>query len=78
MINIPEIREEITSNVGSNVKIVSKGTRNRVSTYHGTISEAYHSVFVVEVDAQESDAKRMSYNYIDILTNVIEIEILKG
>ena len=66
---IKKIRENIENNLGSDVKIVYNGSRNKKEEYNGVIKEVYNYIFIVKLDTDEIK----SFSYSDVLTNTVEI-----
>lgn len=67
--NIEKIKTNINKELGSPVKIVYNGSRNKKEEYKGVISETYNYIFIIKTNAKE----KKSFSYHDILTNTIEI-----
>jgi uncharacterized protein Veg len=74
--SIIEIRKNLKQHLGDSIEIVESGSRNRVDIYTGRLREVYHSVFVIETEKECSKCKRVTYNYADVLTNVIDVKFL--
>ena len=71
---IMNIRQELSEQVGKEVKLTAYESRNRVVEHTGVLSNTYPSVFIIDLgDAQES-VDRVSYSYIDILTGSVELQ----
>ena len=66
---IKKIKENIENNIGSDVKIVYNGSRNKKEEYSGVIKEVYNYIFIVKLDTDEIK----SFSYSDVLTNTVEI-----
>ena len=66
---IKKIKENIENNLGSDVKIVYNGSRNKKEEYNGVIKEVYNYIFIVKLDTDEIK----SFSYSDVLTNTVEI-----
>ncbi len=66
---ILEIKDNLNSKVGDDVKIVCNGSRNRVDEYRGKITEIYNYIFIVKLDSDEVK----SFCYSDVLTNTIQL-----
>lgn len=68
------IRQNIESNVGKRVKLRANRGRRRVIEAEGIIENTYPKLFVIRLD-QGSAVKRMSYTYVDVLTETVELTI---
>ena len=66
---IEKIKNDIDNNLGSNVKVVYNGSRNKKEEYSGVIIETYNFIFVIKTRAKE----KKSFSYRDVLTNTVEI-----
>ena len=72
------IKEEVKNNVGNKVTLTAKKSRKKVIIKQGVIESVYPSIFVVKLDLEDDQIpsdRRVSYNYIDILTKNIEINL---
>ena len=70
------IKMDLESNVGNKVTLTAKKGRKKCIVRQGIIESTYSSVFVVKLDVTDDQFpsdRRVSYNYIDILTNAVEI-----
>ena len=78
--DLSRVKGDIESNVGSKVTLTAKKGRKKLIVRQGVIESTYSSVFVVKLDVDEDQIpsnRRVSYNYIDILTKSVEI-VLNG
>lgn len=66
---ITKIKNNINSNLGSSVKIIYNGSRNKKEEYDGIIKEVYNNIFIVKLENEEIK----SFSYSDVLTNTVEI-----
>lgn len=73
---ISNIKTRFEGLIGENIVITVEAGRRRTRTHEGTLSEAYPSVFIVELDNEEDDDlyERVSFSYRDVLTNTIEVD----
>ena len=69
--NIRYIKKYLTSKIGSKIVVVYYGSRNRRERYEGYLWKLYANVFIIKLYTGEVK----SFNYIDILTKVIQIYI---
>jgi len=67
------IKSRLDSHLGENLTIVAQAGRKKVVRRRGTLSETFHSVFVVDLDQTENSFERVSYSYADLLTKSIDI-----
>lgn len=73
---ISNIKTRFKERIGEDIVITVEAGRRRTRTHEGTLSEAYPSVFIVELDNEEEEDlyDRVSFSYRDILTNTIEVD----
>ncbi|HAX73886.1 MAG TPA: hypothetical protein DCY20_10225 [Firmicutes bacterium] len=72
--NLSNIRQELSEQVGKEVKLTAYESRNRVIEHTGVLSNTYPSVFVIDLDNNRDSVDRVSYSYIDILTGSVELQ----
>jgi len=77
MKTLKDIRQALTKHVGKQVTLTAYEPRNVVVEHTGILSNAYPSVFVIDIDQEMAPKSvgRVSYNYADILTGYIELQI---
>jgi len=76
--DLTKVKSDIESNVGSKVTLTAKKGRKKFIVRQGTIESTYPSVFVVKLDVDDDQIpsnRRVSYNYIDILTKSVEVAL---
>lgn len=66
------IRNVLDSHVGQRIRIRANQGRKRVFEKEGVLERTYPSIFVVRFD--DGDSRHMSWSYIDVLTDSIEIQ----
>lgn len=73
---ISNIKTKFKERIGEDIVITVEAGRRRTKTHEGILSEAYPSVFIVELNNGEDDDlyERVSFSYRDILTNTIEVK----
>ncbi len=73
---ISNIKTRFEGLIGEDIVITVEAGRRRTRTHEGTLSEAYPSVFIVELDNEEDDDlyERVSFSYRDVLTSTIEVD----
>jgi len=77
MKTLKEIRQALTKHIGKPVTLTAYEPRNVVVQHTGTLSNIYPSVFVIDIDQEitPKSVDRVSYNYSDILTGYIELQV---
>ena len=65
------IRERLDSHLGEKVKVRASEGRRRIFEREGVLEKTYPSIFVVRFE--DDDSRHMSWSYIDVLTDTVEI-----
>ena len=76
--DLTRVKCDIENNLGNKVTLTAKKGRKKFIVRQGTIESTYSSVFVVKLDIEDDQIpsnRRVSYNYIDILTKTVEIAL---
>lgn len=69
---LEEIRQNLESSVGKKVKLRANRGRRKVIEAEGVIEKTYPKLFIVRLD-DGSAVERMSYTYVDVLTETVEL-----
>jgi uncharacterized protein Veg len=70
--SVSRVKEIVENSVGKKIKFKVRKGKNRSQMCEGIIAATYPAIFTVHV--QNKDFKRvMSFNYIDVLTNYVEV-----
>jgi uncharacterized protein Veg len=70
-----EIKRSMETHVGQKIMLRANGGRKKTIERSGVLEETYPSVFVVKLDEENHNSKRVSYSYVDILTESVEITV---
>ena len=70
---VDEIREELVGLRGQRIKVRANMGRSRIVERTGTLVGAHPSLFVIEVKERRGRRARQSYQYVDVLTNTVEL-----
>ena len=73
--DITNLQSDIKDKIGQ--KIIVKGSLGRSRSFEkeATIEKAYPNIFVVKYEENE---RNVSYQYKDVLTRTVEVEVLQG
>lgn len=69
---IEAIREELDSHLGEKIRIRASAGRRKFFEREGILEKTYPSIFVVRFD--DDDSRCVSWSYIDVLTDAVEIQ----
>lgn len=75
---VDRIRTDLTSHVGSKMRLRANLGRCKVIEREGVLEEAHPNVFVVRVEEKMSRERRISYTYADVLTKTVELSHLQS
>ena len=76
--DLSRVKSDLESNLGGKVTLTAKKGRKKSIIRQGVIESIYPSVFVVKLDVEDDQIpsnRRVSYNYIDILTKAVEVAL---
>lgn len=71
---LKEIRNNVNSFVGREVKIKANRGRRKAMKKEGVLEKTHPNVFVVKIDDNEQTL-RLSYSYADLLTDNVELKV---
>jgi len=74
-VDLNEIRKTVEDNLGKEVILKANKGRRRIVTKKGILTEAYPSVFTVQVENEFDTIRTVSYSYTDVLTSTVELKI---
>lgn len=67
------IHETLTGYVGQRLNIKANMGRSKIIESEGTLTQVHPALFIVEVDRRRGRTSRQSYQYVDVLTGVVEL-----
>ncbi len=74
-VGLNEIRKTVEDNLGKEVILKANKGRRRIVTKKGILTDAYPSVFTVQVENEFDTIRTVSYSYTDVLTSTVELKI---
>lgn len=74
-LDLNEIRKTVEDNLGKEVILKANKGRRRIVTKKGILTDAYPSVFTVQVENEFDTIRTVSYSYTDVLTSTVELKI---
>lgn len=79
---LSEIKQFISKQVGSKVRLESNKRHNKSVVNEGIIADVYPSIFTLEMSSQNEKNSRnrkrtVTYSYTDLLTNSVELTTLE-
>ena len=73
---LAQIKSDLDSFVGQPVRIKANKGRRRMVVREGTLEKTYPNLFVIKLGPDHQN-RRISYTYTDILTEMVELTVLK-
>ena len=70
---VDKIRNELAGLEGKRIKVKANMGRSRIVERTGTLVAVHPALFVVEVEERRGRRARQSYQYVDVLTETVEI-----
>ena len=74
-VELNEIRKRVEDNLGKEVILKANKGRKRIVTKKGILTDAYPSVFTVQIENEFASIRTVSYSYTDVLTSTVELKI---
>jgi uncharacterized protein Veg len=76
--DVAGVKKAVDANRGRRVRVRANKGRHKFSVAEGVICESYPNIFTVKLNAKGNLAERLvSYSYIDVLTNDVQIVLCK-
>lgn len=72
---LEKMQKALTPFVGCDIDVDANIGRKRVIPYKGTLEATYRNVFVVKTD--DSEMRRLSFNYVDLMTGNVVVSLKK-
>lgn len=69
------IKKDLQSCVGKKVVLTADKGRKRIVTKEGIVEATYPNLFIVRLDNNYGEGRRISYTYTDVLTGTVEITV---
>ncbi|MDO4183566.1 MAG: Veg family protein [Coriobacteriia bacterium] len=70
---VDDIRETLTGMVGQRLKVRANLGRSKILVNEGELTQVHPQLFIMEVDRKRGRKARQSYQYVDVLTGVVEL-----
>ncbi len=73
--DLNQIRKVVEENLGKEVILKANKGRKKIVTKKGILTDAYPSVFTVQIENEFDSVRTVSYSYTDVLTSTVELKI---
>ncbi|MCR4420340.1 MAG: Veg family protein [Clostridia bacterium] len=70
---LAEIRQDLEACIGKKVRLQANRGRKKVVERVGVLEQTYPHIFVVKLDEKGDSVRRVSYSYIDVLTETVKL-----
>lgn len=70
---VEEIHTKVAAYEGRSLKIRANMGRSKIVDCEGILTQVHPSLFIVEVHGKRGRVTRQSYQYVDVLTGMVEL-----
>ena len=70
---VDDIRQELSGRIDTRVKVRANMGRSKIVENEGVLKQVHPSLFIMEVDRKRGRTARQSYQYVDVLTGMVEL-----
>lgn len=70
---IGSIHDTLNEFVGQRLKVRANMGRSKIVENEGVLKQVHPSLFIMEVDRKRGRTARQSYQYVDVLTGMVEL-----
>lgn len=70
---VSNIHETLVAYTGRRLRIRANMGRSKIIVREGVLTQAHNSLFIVETDEKRGRKARQSYQYVDVLTGMVEL-----
>ncbi|MCD8200193.1 MAG: Veg family protein [Coriobacteriaceae bacterium] len=72
-LKVEDIHQALTDRTGCHLRIRANLGRSKVVDREGILTQTHRSLFLVEVNEKRGRTARHSYQYVDVLTGMVEL-----
>ncbi len=73
--DVEQCRKDMMSCLGRQIRLRSSGGRKRIIVREGILENCYPNVFTVRCIRENDQTELISYSYVDILTETVEVAV---
>jgi len=77
-LTLNQIKEGLEHYVGHRVRLRANKSRKRVVVKEGVIEGIYPSIFVIKIEEENRNPRKMSFCYSDLLTHNVELTLCEN
>ncbi|MDD6289030.1 MAG: Veg family protein [Eggerthellales bacterium] len=70
---IDTIHDTLAEHVGERLRVRANMGRSKIVESEGTLTQVHPQLFILEVDRKRGRTSRQSYQYVDVLTGMVEL-----
>ena len=70
---VDSIHDTLHDFVGQRLKVRANMGRSKIVESEGTLMQVHPQLFIMEVDRKRGSTARQSYQYVDVLTGMVEL-----
>ncbi|MDR2492032.1 MAG: Veg family protein [Coriobacteriales bacterium] len=75
---VARIRDKLVDSTGTRFKVRANMGRSKIIECEGILTQAHPQLFIMEVEKKRGRITRQSYQYVDILTGMVELSDLES
>jgi uncharacterized protein Veg len=70
---VDQIHDTLSDLVGQRLHVKANMGRSKIMESEGTLTQVHPQLFIMEVDRKRGRTVRQSYQYVDVLTGMVEL-----
>ena len=74
---VDSIHDTLHDFVGQRLKVRANMGRSKIVESEGTLMQVHPQLFIMEVDRKRGRTARQSYQYVDVLTGMVELSLFE-
>ena len=75
---VDKIRTTLINCTGKRLKVKANMGRSRIIECEGVLTQAHPQLFIMEIEKKRGRVMRQSYQYVDILTGMVELSTIES
>ncbi len=74
--DIQRAKSNVEEHIGSKVRVKFNSGKRKVRTKDGVLTNAYNSIFLVDLETENNTFRSTAYSYKDLLTENVKITLI--
>ena len=76
--SVLDIKNKVKKYQGQKVRLEAHKSKKKLYHKTGFIEAIYPSIFTISIDSKGNNTQRMSFSYIDLLTDNVKIDLIEN